>query len=218
MELTPNVVRELPLRSRNILDMKKLLLFIGIGLLALIAACSGNEKKTQSALPPNFSSMSDEERMSTMMRKIDPDSLARFLCRASLGEIPGAQIDTLSTAYVYAIENLRGDDVEKFAVGFENAMSNLSLSDKMATQFKLGLSDSLSVGYDLGLRYVNTIRTKRLDIKAIEKDLGEFRQACGTDTSTYRRFVYGFRTALAVDSGKDLSNDIFNRYINMSDR
>lgn len=198
--------------------MRKLLLAVGLTAVLAVSSCGSKDSENAGAFPASFKTMSDSERMAYMMRKADPDSVARFLCYASLGKVPGAQIDTLGTAYLYAIETYRGDDSEKFGVAFEMVMKNLSLADKMHTQFKLGLSDTLSIGYDLGLGYVGTIRSKQLGVDDIEKDISGFRKACGSDTATYRRFVSGFRTALSVDSGKDLQNDIYTRYINMSDR
>ena len=162
--------------------------------------------------------MKDSERLSYVMRKAEPDSVARFLCYASLGRIPGVKIDTLGTAYLYVIESYKGQDADKFGIAFEQVMKELPLADKMETQFRLGLADTLTIGYDLGLGYVAQIRDRRMGIKEIDADIASFREACRRDTATFRRFVQGFRTALAEDRGKDLKPEIYNKYIHLSER
>lgn len=183
----------------------------------LAVSCNGDKKNEANGLPANFSTMSDQERMDYMMRKADPDSVAHFLCYAFLGRVPGAKIDTLALAYIYAYESYRGDDADRFGAAFELVLKELSLADKMKTQFELGLADTLSVGYDLGLGYVGQIRRRNMSIKEIDADIAKFRESCGRDTATYNRFVKGFRTVLELDRGKDLSNDIYNRYIGLKE-
>lgn len=198
--------------------MRKLLLAVVSILLIVVVSCGKKGDESATGLPSDFTKMNDEQRMAYMMRKADPDSVARFLCAASLGKVPGAKIDTLPIAYLYALEHYRGEDSDRFGMAFELALKELSLSDKMHTQFALGLADTLQVGYELGLGYVGQIRSSRMTIKDIDKELAEFKQTCGNDTATYRRFIKGFKTALAVDSGKDLSMDVYRKYISMPER
>lgn len=197
--------------------MRKLLYL----LLAVSALCAVSCKKNgegNGEFPESFSTMKDSDRLSYVMRKAEPDSVARFLCYASLGRIPGAKIDTLGTAYLYVIESYKGQDADKFGIAFEQVMKELPLADKMETQFRLGLADTLTIGYDLGLGYVSQIRDRRMGIKEIDADIASFREACRRDTATFRRFVQGFRTALSEDRGKDLKPEIYNKYIHLSER
>lgn len=184
-------------------------------ILMATVSCHRSQKDEDGSLPANFATMTDGERMAYMMRRVEPDSVARFLCYASLGRVPGAKIDTLAIAYLYAVENYRGADNDRFGAAFEFVLKELSLEDKMHTQLALGLSDTLQVGYELGLGYVGQIRSHNLKPAEIDRQISSFRSACGGDTATYKRFVKGFRTALAVDSGKDLSADIYRKYIDM---
>lgn len=179
--------------------------------------CKKESDGDRNGLPGNFAKMTDQERMAYLMRQADPDSVAHFLCYAFLGRVPGASIDTLAMAYLYAIENYRGEDAEKFGTAFELVLKELPLADKMHTQFALGLADTLSVGYDLGLGYVSQIRRRDMKPKEIDEDIANFRKKCGSDTATYNRFVRGFKLALEVDKGKDLSNEIYTRYISLQE-
>lgn len=197
--------------------MRKLLLAIAAFMLLASVGCNRNSNSESDSFPANFSGMSDNERMAYMMRHADPDSVAQFLCNAFLGRVPGAKIDTLAIAYLYAIENYRGEDADKFSMAFEQIMRELPLGDKMHTQFSLGLADTLSVGYDLGLGYVSQIRRRNMKPDEIDADIAAFRETCGRDTATYNRFVRGFKTALTEDKGKDLSDDIYRRYIGMQE-
>lgn len=195
--------------------MKKLLIAIFAFLTILIVSCKSNKGSANGSFPESFTTMSDEERMAYMMRNAEPDSVARFLCYASLGRIEGIKIDTLTNAYLYALDNYRGADVDKFAVEYEMTMADLPLADKMRTQFNMNLADSLQIGYELGLSYVGNIRRKGLQASEIDKEIADFRKACGSDEMTFARFVKGFKVALSEDHGKDLSADIYKRYISM---
>ena len=195
--------------------MKELrIAFVAI-LSVLAVGCKKKGGDGTNGFPANFMTMRDSERLEYMMRRVDPDSVARFLCYSYLGRVPGSKIDTLAVAHLYACDKYRGEDFEKYITSFEAAVNELPLCDKMHTQLALGTSDTLSVGYDLGLGYVSQIRTRGLTQKDIDADIDNLRKACGTDTATYTRFVKGFKTALQADRGKDLPNDIYSRYINL---
>ena len=125
----------------------------------------------------------------------------------------GVKIDTLANAYLYALDNYKGEDADKFAIAFETKRAELQLADNMRMQFRLNLADTLQVGYSLGLEYVGTIRRKGLKAKDIDKEIADFRKAC--DEYTFRRFVKGFKLGLEEDKGKDFPADIYKRYINM---
>ena len=78
-----------------------------------------------------------------------------------------------------------------------------------------GIEDPQGLGYRLGLEYLSTIRDNHLDVKAIKQELEAFRKACANDTDTYRRFMIGFRTVLKVDSGRDVSREVYDTFTNL---
>lgn len=191
--------------------MKKTLLPITASLALLLTACGGKDKKS-SVFPDNFDKIGDAGRMDYMMKHVSPDSVARFVIDAALGRVPGARIDTMALATSYAYDRYKGDDLENFSLEYEQHIGSLSLSDKMKA-YKLGGSEDLQrLGYHLGLEYLGAIREGNMKVADVDRDLQEFRKACGTDTATYSRFLIGFRTVLRMDKGVDVPKDIYLKY------
>lgn len=190
--------------------MKKLLFFM---LTFLLVGCGSKQGEVSSGEAKKMGNMTDRELMAYMMRNAEPDSVAGFLLQAALDHVQGVKIDTLANAYLYTLDNYKGEDADKFAIAFETKRAELQLADNMRMQFRLNLADTLQVGYSLGLEYVGTIRRKGLKAKDIDKEIADFRKAC--DEYTFRRFVKGFKLGLEEDKGKDFPADIYKRYINM---
>ena len=192
--------------------MKRLYWFVLL-VVALFSSC-GHKKGSEGQYPENFNKIGDIRRIDYMMRNVAPDSLARFIIDASLGRIPEAPIDTLALATVYVYDNLKGSDLDLFCTQYDSYVESLPLDDKMKIYVLAGTDDPQRLGYKLGLEYLGSIRENNKTAAQIEDELKAFRKACGTDTVTYHRFIIGFHTVLAVDSGKDLSPEIYNKFIN----
>lgn len=183
-------------------------------LLACVLVACG--KKSEAELPSDFNSMSDSAKVEWLIsQKVAPDSVARFIGRASLGEIRGVKIDTLSNALLFAYEKYRGDDLATFSSAFDDYKSSLPLDKKMSIYLLSGETDDMGVGYQLGLEFVSTIREQQLDAAQIRKQIEALRKASAGAPDTYTRFVKGFKLALEADRGKDLDEKIYNEFINL---
>lgn len=194
--------------------MKKTFL-LALAALALAGAVScGKGKDKAPVYPENFNNIGDAGRVAWMIRNATPDSVARFIIYGSLGRVDGARIDTLAIATNAAYEKLKGDDLDKFGAEYESIMAGLSLADKMRVYAAAGTEDPQGLGYRLGLEYLATVRDGSKSVKDVKQEIDAFRDACGKDTSTYRRFLIGFKTVLRVDSGKDVNREIYNTFIN----
>lgn len=194
--------------------MKKTMLWGAlIGAAALVASCGG-KSDSGSDFPSNFATIGDAGRVQYMLGRVAPDSLARFIIYGALGRIDGARIDTLAIATNHAYERLRGDDLDKFSSEYDAVVEGLPLADKMKI-YKLGGSeDPQGLGYRLGLEYMTSIRDGGKTAEEVERELKEFKKVCGTDTAMYRRFIIGFHTVLEVDHGTDVSEEIYNKFVN----
>lgn len=196
----------------TLFKMKKL--FYPIITLCLLLGSCGKKNGGANVYPENFSKIGDVGRLEYMIRNVTPDSLARFMVNSALNRNPGAPIDTLATAILYVYEHLSGPDLDAFNVEYNDYIETLPLIDKMKINV-LGSSDDVQkVGYRLGLEYLGTIRENNKSVAEIEKELKAFKKECGSDTAMYRRFIIGFHTVLDVDSGKDVSAEIYNKFRN----
>lgn len=187
-------------------------IFTLVGLFLLMAAC-GKKEGGKSTFPDNFNSLGDQGKVAWMMENVSPDSVARFICYASLGKIDGTKIDTLATATLYAYENYRDSAAIAFGDEFDRVVNGMPLPDKMRMLAMAGNVDPQALGYELGLEYVGNIRENQKTLDEVENELREFKKACASDTATYQRFLIGFRTVLRVDSGKDINREIYNKFI-----
>lgn len=182
------------------------------GFILLLPACKS--KGIGGNFPSDFSTMSDSQKVAYLMENATPDSVARFLCNATLERIPGVKIDSLSTATLYAYNHYKGDDVAKFQTAFDEYADALSPAPRMKLLFKAGTEDPVRLGYMLGLDYVSQIREENKSVAQVEEDLKQLKAACGSDTETYDRFIQGFKIALREDRGKDLPEAIYQRFAN----
>lgn len=164
--------------------------------------------------PSDFQSRTDTQKIMYMVENVTPDSVARFICAAAIDRIPGVTIDSLSNVTLYAYNHYKGEDLEKFQNAFDEYPEALPLSQKMKLLFKASLNDPIQLGYQLGLEYTSQIREQHKSVADVEKEIKEFKKACGNDTETYQRFLQGFKIALEADHGKDLPEDIYRHFIN----
>ena len=67
-----------------------------------------------------------------------------------------------------------------------------------------GVEDPQGLGLQLGLEYMQSVRENNLSVDDVKRELKAFKQACGNDSNTYKRFIIGFRTVLEADSGRDM--------------
>lgn len=156
--------------------------------------------------------MADVVQVKYVMDNASPDSTARFLCLAALGKVPGARIDTLPVATLYAYDNYRDSALTLFSDEFDRFSSGLPLPDKMRILAMAGTVDPQGLGYELGLHYVDQIREKGMTLAEVRDELAEFKKACESDPETYERFMKGFKVVLKIDRGKDLNQEIYDEY------
>lgn len=204
------IVTKLRLMKRKIADRAGAMLLA----MMLLGSCGSKGEGGNGAYPAGFDTKGDVYRVSYIMEHAEPDSVARFICGAALGQVPGARIDTLATATLYVYENYRDSDAQRFGDEYDRVVSEMSLDNKMKMYMMGGSEDPQKLGYKLGLEYMSHIRENHIKPEQVEKELAAFRKACGSDTATYRRFLIGFKTVLKADRGKDVSEEIYNRFIN----
>lgn len=196
------------------------LFLIGISLvLPLIVSCKGHGDGRRANVPDEFANMNDEERVSYLVKNVSPDSVARFLVDASLGDLKGVKIDTLMVAQGYAYEKYENqpEEMAVFSSELERYSASLDLPRKKRLYAMSGMHDPEGFGYDLGLEYVNYIRDKGLGVKEVTAEISELKKVCKNDPETYTRFVKGFKTALRLDHGKGISEDIYQRFVNLDE-
>ncbi len=186
---------------------------ISIFVLIFLVGCKGSSSGYGN-LPSDFQQRSDTQKIMYLVDNVPPDSVARFICAAAIDEVPGVTLDSLSTVTLYAYNHYKGKDLEAFQNAFDEFPESLPLAQKMKLLFKASLNDPIQLGYQLGLEYTSQIREQHKSVSDVEREIKEFRKACGSDVDTYNRFLQGFKIALEADRGKDLPEDIYRRFIN----
>lgn len=178
-----------------------------------LSGCGKRGDSSDSAFPSDFKAMGDTARVAFVMKHAAPDSVARFICRAALGEIEGAPIDSLGIATSYAYEKYTGKDMDLFGEAYDEFVASLPLDKKMRMYAMAGVEDPQGLGLTLGLEYMQSIRDKNMKADEVERELKAFKKACGNDSDTYRRFIIGFHTVLKSDRGADMPKEIYDRFI-----
>lgn len=179
-----------------------------------LASCGSKHVVEEKSLPDNFNALSDTAKVAYMMKIVEPDSVARFICNAALGKSDGINIDTLAIASAYAYEHYTDSCLVAFSRELDYYSANLPLADKMTVYLMAGQEDPQRLGYELGLEYVSHIRENKMKVEDVKREIEAFKTACGEDSLTYVRFIKGFQTVLQVDHGKDLPENIYKEFIN----
>ena len=186
---------------------------VASALFLMLSACGGKKESVSGELPDGFNKLDDASKVAYVMKVSSPDSVARFICDASLGKLPDVRLDTFAIAAAYAYEHYTDSCLRIFSEEIDSYSSNLPLPDKMRIYFMAGKSDPQRMGYQLGLEYVAHIREDSMSVSQIREEIAEFRNACADDSATYRRFIKGFHTVLELDKGKDLPEEVYNTFI-----
>ncbi len=194
--------------------MTRYFLIVAFLTIVSLSGCKGGKEDTGGGFPANFNELADTARVSYVMKNTTPDSVARFICRAALGQIEGARIESLGIATSYAYEKYNGKDLDSFGDEYDSFVASLPLADKMRMYAMAGVVDPQGLGLQLGLEYMQSIREKNLSVGDVEKELKAFKTACGSDSTTYERFLIGFKTVLEADKGKDMPKAIYDKFIN----
>ena len=182
--------------------------------LVLLAAC-GNKDKGAAELADALGQLGDSQKVAYMMENAAPDSVARFICQAALGDIPGVKIDTLSMATLYAYETYKDADLQTFSQAFDAYADGLTLDRKMKLRKLAAEQDPMGLGYELGLEYVNKIRLNHKSASEVEAEIKALRDVCRQnpeDTATFTRFMKGFKVALMMDGSNEIPAEIYKRY------
>ncbi|MDE5662649.1 MAG: hypothetical protein K2L35_08340 [Muribaculaceae bacterium] len=182
--------------------------------LLMVAAC-GAKSGEQSGFPKNFGALNDAAKMDYMIQNAAPDSVARFICQASLGRIEGVKIDTLNLAALRAYEYYKDDELQSFQAAFDDYVQSLPLPDKMRL-YKLAASDNPSqLGYKLGLEYANDIREGRMTAAQVEAEIEAMRKACSEekeDSMVFKNFMTGFQVVLDNYGSDGIPPEIYSKY------
>lgn len=184
-------------------------------LLLMLCSCKG--KKGSSDFPDDFNSRTDTEKVAYMMEAVGPDSVARFICQASLGKIEGIKLDSMSMAVLYAYENYRDNDAQTlFGETMDSMQNSFPLADKMELMRKVGSEDPMGLGLRLGLEYIEQIREQQISVDRAIREIRAFKEACGDDEETYKRFLTGMKVALKENGSKDLPDGVYTKLMNIA--
>lgn len=175
----------------------------------ILTGCGGSGKGNGN-FPEDFNTRTDGQKVAYVMEATSPDSVARFICYAALGQVDGVRMDSVSQAVMYAYEHYQGADAEAFGREFDRVQENLPLDDKMRIMKLAGTQDPLGLGLQLGLHYIDRIRDNKLSAGDVKAEISAFHKACANDTDTYVRFVKGVKAAVKADNGRGLSPQVRN--------
>lgn len=190
-----------------------------VTIVIVLTGCRKSGTRNGVNVPTDFSTMDDRARVDYLIKRVGPDSLARFLVDASLGDLGSVKIDTLIVAQGYAYEKYENqpEELAIFSSELERYSSSLDLVRKKRLYEMSGLHDPEGFGYDLGLEYVNNIREHKMTVKEITKEIADLKRSCRNDPDTFKRFVKGFKIALELDRGKGISEEVYQRFMELGE-
>lgn len=182
---------------------------------ALVMTGCGGSGNGNGDFPEDFNTRTDGQKVAYVMEATTPDSVARFICYAALGQVDGIKMDSVNKAVMYAYEHYQGSDAEAFGREFDRVQEQLPLDSKMRIMKLAGTQDPLGLGLQLGLHYIDRIRDNKLSVNDVKAEITAFHKACANDTATYVRFVKGVKAAVNADNGRGLSPQVRSELNNL---
>lgn len=166
-------------------------------------------------LPSDFSALPDTAKVRALIDMgVSPDTMAVFVSEVAAGMRPGISIQSPEDVLTYVYTNCSDEDFTMFSATFESHVENLPPAAKMKV-YALSASaagNADKMGYKIGLEYLNSVLEKDLSIGAIDKEIAEFRRACGKDEDTYQRFLKGFAAAISTRAPGELPAELVSKY------
>lgn len=197
----------------NSLNLFKLCFSLAL-LLIINAGCKNSaETGIDASLPANFAALSDTAKVRVLIdRGITPDSLAAFVCESINGKHGDIRFSEFDDIEIYIGEKLGDEAAGMYGMSFEMNMQQLPLDKRYTIKMSLPLTDITTLGYTLGLEYVNQVIENKMTIGQVDREIAEFRRACASDEDTYEHFLKGFSTGIQVSTDKDISPAIVAKY------
>lgn len=189
---------------------------LGVLMLASLIALGGCRGKNGNGLPENFKNLSSEDKMEYLMQNLPPDSVARYISDAAMGKVYGSRIE-LQRAMAYGYQHYDEDNLVIFQEALNDYEAGLPLNEKVRYNKLTAVEEADMFSYELGLEYVSQIREEKKDAATIKEELNALAKECRTDPDFYKRFMKGFKTALALDRHKDLDDKIYQTFISYPD-
>lgn len=184
----------------------------------LLTACGnkgGDNVEDLSGLPSDFKTAPDTLKVKALMDlKISPDSIAVFLCEAGAGMRPGVKVKDFADITTYMYTHCSEEDFEIFSTTFDSHVETLTPAQRMNLYAIVAQEDGNAdkMGYELGLVYINSVMERDLTLGAVDKEIAEFRRACGKDEDTYNRFLKGFAVAISTRQPGELPAELVRKY------
>lgn len=181
----------------------------------LLSACGNKSGENLSGLPSDFKTAPDTLKAKALIDKgISPDSIAIFFCEAGAGMRHGVNVKDFADITTYMYTHCTEEDFEIFSTAFDSHVETLTPAQRMKLYSLIAQEDGNAdkMGYELGLVYVNSVMERDLSLGAVDKEIAEFRRACGKDEDTYNRFLKGFAVAISTRQKGELPSELVRKY------
>ena len=194
------------------MSIQKILLVAVAVVMVSLSSCK-SDSATTSRMSKDFAASADTVKVRMLIESGMPmDSLAMYLCKAAIGEVKGVSINNFSDVDAYIYMNRGEKEYELYALAMDDYTKQLPLVSKLKLYKKSALVDPDKAGYQLGLEYVNDVMDKKLKIGQVDREIADFRQACGEDEDTYNRFLKGFALGISTRAAGEIPQEVAAKY------
>ena len=173
--------------------------FLGILLFAgfLFCACSFKNVENNEPLPENFNEWSDSTKISFVMKRVSPDSTARFLCLAALGRLPEAKIVSFKDAVGHVYMAYEDSAKIVFYNEINDFPTKLPLEDKLRLYVMAGDGKPGRLGYRLGKEYAAGLHSGNITETEVLEEINVIENLLGDNKTDREKFKAGLKTSLS---------------------
>lgn len=194
--------------------MKHTFVYSALFLLTLLmGACSSSNQEQENALPADFASMNDTAKLGVLVRQgLSPDSIALYVLHTAEGRNPGVKFTDYANMDVYLYGALGDEGFNSYRIAYDDYVATMPLVPKLKQLQASPDHDPQSVGFELGLEYINQVLDQKMTIGKVDREVAELHRALGQDEDTYSRFLQGFAAAIASRPAGQVPADITKQY------
>lgn len=189
---------------------------LAVILLFVLSACAGSEENSVDAsLPSDFASLPDTAKVRVLLDQgVSADSLAAFVCESLNGKHGNVSFSDFDGIEIYVGERMGDEAAGMYGMSFEMYMQYLPLDKRYKVKIAMPLTDIETLGYTLGLEYVNQVIDNQMTIGQVDREVAALRRVCASDEDTFEHFLKGFATGIQISTSaaREVPSAIVTKY------
>lgn len=165
-------------------------------MISLFCGCAFSHADTTEKLPAEFQQLNDTAKVAYMMKRLAPDSMARFVCNSALNKIPLSPIDSFAATVRYLYTAYNDSDLVVFCEELNTYPATLSPSEKIKIYLMASENKPARLGYRMGKDYAAELKKGKISLEIMKEEIEIIKDSLRQDSNDFNKFFAGLKTGL----------------------